>query len=446
MNIVKRAYLYLFRKTGKTISLLVFLLVMATMMLTCFSIQSATRDASANIRKALMGSFTINAKLLENGLTGDILQQVLALDGLSGDYTLRSYTQAEFYDRAGNVLEIETEGAATIPDGYEHAGKVVASSYSQKDTYFTEAGFELTQGTPIIPNNQNVILLHEEFARRNNLSIGDTILLGNVVESMQRIEVTVQGLFTNTKEQDAIGVAPSYDLFENVVFVDISTGSDLIFGTSSQSSQYGDFFVNDPEDLDGIIKSVKAIPGVAWGDCVITKYDKDYQNAKVALEALQNIVFAAMIIIVVVCLVVLTLLLIFRIRNRTHEIGVLLSMGISKKAILAQQLLEILAVAILALILSFASSSLVAQQVGNSLLSQAANAKYEIVDLSGNEAQSNADEVSSDMTLPKIEVFISGTDYLAVWCAGILLCVVSTTIAIIPVLRMKPKNILSQMS
>ena len=37
MNLVKRACLYLVRKKGKTVTLLAFLLVMATLMLTCLS-------------------------------------------------------------------------------------------------------------------------------------------------------------------------------------------------------------------------------------------------------------------------------------------------------------------------------------------------------------------------------------------------------------------------
>ncbi|CBK76501.1 Histidine kinase-, DNA gyrase B-, and HSP90-like ATPase [[Clostridium] cf. saccharolyticum K10] len=49
MNLCKRAFLYSIRKKGKTLTLLAFLLVMATLMLTCFSIQSATETANANI-------------------------------------------------------------------------------------------------------------------------------------------------------------------------------------------------------------------------------------------------------------------------------------------------------------------------------------------------------------------------------------------------------------
>ena len=92
MDLLKRACLYLVRKKGKTATLLAFLLVMATLVLTCFSIQSATITANTNIKKALLGYFTINAKRLDTGITESVLNQILSIDGLSGNYILRSYS------------------------------------------------------------------------------------------------------------------------------------------------------------------------------------------------------------------------------------------------------------------------------------------------------------------------------------------------------------------
>ena len=105
MNLCKRACLYSIRKKGKAFTLLIFLLVMATLMLTCLSIQSATETANANIKKALLGYFTINAKTLENGIPEDTVSQILAMDGLSGRYTLRSYTYATILTQTGTVLQ-----------------------------------------------------------------------------------------------------------------------------------------------------------------------------------------------------------------------------------------------------------------------------------------------------------------------------------------------------
>ena len=151
MNLCKRACLYSIRKKGKTLTLLAFLLVMATLMLTCLSIQSATETANANIKKALLGYFTINAKTLENGIPEDTVSQILDVDGLSGRYTLRSYTYATYFDADGNLLEINTEGAAQVPEGYENAGRVVATATSQEDSCSTDGGFEMAEGDPTPP-------------------------------------------------------------------------------------------------------------------------------------------------------------------------------------------------------------------------------------------------------------------------------------------------------
>ncbi len=199
MNLVKRACLYLVRKKGKTATLLAFLLVMATLMLTCLSIQSATETANANIKKALMGYFTINARQLETGITEDALNQILSIDGLSGNYTLRSYSYANYSDADGNLLEINTKDAAQVPEGYENAGRIVANTNSDNDSYFTDGGFELVEGTAITSANKNSVLIHEKFAERNNLSVGDTMQLSDVENENRTVDVTGGGNFYEYK-------------------------------------------------------------------------------------------------------------------------------------------------------------------------------------------------------------------------------------------------------
>ena len=98
-----------------------------------------------------------------------------------------------------------------MPEGYENAGRVVANSNSQEDSYFTDGGFEMVEGNPITTEIGSQVLIHEKFAQRNGLSVGDTMLLGNVEDKDKTIPVTVAGIFTNTEEQDSIGMAPSYD-------------------------------------------------------------------------------------------------------------------------------------------------------------------------------------------------------------------------------------------
>ena len=425
MNLCKRAFLYSIRKKGKTLTLLAY----------------------ANIKKALLGYFTINGKQLEGGITEEVREQILGIDGLSGRYTLRSYSYAEYCDAHGNPLAINTEEAAQIPEGYEHAGKIVANSNSQDDSYFTEGGFELAKGEPITTEGGNQVLIHEKFAERNGLSVGDTMLLKDVEGKNRTIPVTVAGIFTNTKEQDSIGIAPSYDLYDNIVFTDLSTAAGLLYGYGTEegaSVQYGDFYVDDPDELERIMDEVKDIPGVAWEDCTLTRYDNDYQNAKKSLEGLQNIVFIAIAVVSVICFLVLALFLTLRLRGRIHETGIYLAMGIPKGEVLLQYLLEVFLAAAVALVLSYGASTMISHEIGNRLLSQVTAESYETVDLTAETGQEEAS--AEDLGLEEIEVAVSGKDYAMVWGFGMGLCLASTALAAYPIMKMKPKSILSQMS
>ena len=445
MNLWKRVCLYLGRKKGKTFMLLAFLLVMATLMLTCLSIRSATETANANIKKALLGYFTINAKTLDTGLSADILRRILDTKGLSGNYALRSYSYANYYDADGNSLVINKEGAAQMPEEYENAGKIVANSYSEKDSYFTKGGFEITEGNPLTSESKNAVLLHDRFAKQNGLSVGDTMLLGSIIDEGDTIPVTITGLFTNTKEQEAVGITPSYDLYENIVFTDLSTASYLLYGTAEERRvQYGDFYVNDPDELDRIMAQVQEINGINWDECTLTRYDKDYQNAKQSLESLQNIVFIAIAIVSVISFLVLVLFMTLRLRGRIHETGIYLAMGISKGTVLLQYLLEVFIVAAIALLLSYGASAAISDQIGSKLLSQITAETYETVDLT--EDIETEKQPAQDLKLSDVVVEISTTDYAFVWAFGLVLCLASTALAAYPIMKMKPKNILSQMS
>ena len=67
---------------------------------------------------------------------------------------------------------------------------------------------------------------------------------------------------------------------------------------------------------------------------------------------MQNIVFIAITVATVICFLVLALFLTLRLRGRIHETGIYLAMGISKGAVLAQYLLEVMLVAVIALFLA----------------------------------------------------------------------------------------------
>ena len=60
MNFMKRAFLYVSRKRGKSILLFFILLILSTFVLTGLSIGSASKQAQKNLRQNIGGSFNMS--------------------------------------------------------------------------------------------------------------------------------------------------------------------------------------------------------------------------------------------------------------------------------------------------------------------------------------------------------------------------------------------------
>lgn len=158
---------------------------------------------------------------------------------------------------------------------------------------------------------------------------------------------------------------------------------------------------------------------------------------------MRNIVWIAIAVVSVICFLVLALFLTLRLRGRIHETGVYLAMGISKGSVLAQYLVEVILTAAVALTLSFGTSAAISHQIGSGLLSQVTTETYETLNLTGNAG--SEEKPAEDLGLSEIEVVVSTKDYAVVWAFGMALCTAFTALAAYPVMKMKPKNILSQM-
>ena len=300
---------------------------------------------------------------------------------------------------------------------YENAGRVVGNRYSEKDTYFTDEGFKLVSGNPITPDAKQVALVHEDFANVNGLNIGDYIVLKNVEGKEVEVKVKIIGIFTSTRKSDSEEYMDTTNLFENIIFTDLNTTSKLIYETDSENSQYGDFEVEDPEKLDDLIAEMKEIEDVFWDNCKITKNDSNYENTKESLDGLRKIVSTAIAIILIISVILIVLILNLWTKHRTNEVGILLSIGISKKDLIWQQILEVLIISVPAFILSFVTSSIATKVIGSKLINS----------------------ISSS-----IDITVNIHDWLIVSGIGLLIILVSTIISIYQITKIKPRDIFSK--
>ena len=443
MPIWKRAWLHTVRKKGKTTLMFLILLTIATLILTCLAIRSATDTAALNIRKSLMGGFTINAKHLDSFLDEAAVLKILEQSGMRDQYNLRSYGHAEYRGLSGQTLRTKTEESAQVSKGYEHAGKLISATHSDLDTYFAEGVFELIQGRHTTAGDKNNVIVSDEVAQANGLTLGDYLLLGDL-SSNKETKVEIVGIFQPKKEMESKDMTPPEEWYENICFADDETYSRLAFG-SGNHYQYGDFYVDDPAQLDSILEKVKAIPAVDWETCTFTKNDADYLHAKTELQALQNLVTVIVLILIAVSVAMLALILLLWVRVRIQEIGMLLAMGIGKGNIILQHIAELLLIAIFAFALSFAASSLIAQQVGDTLMERAV-VEDRVTENNLTDGTSKGQDRDRAPALEPIEIGVSAPNLLIVYGIGTGMIVLSVALASYPILRLKPKEILTKMS
>ena len=265
------------------------------------------------------------------------------------------------------------------------------------------------------------------------------------------IKVQIIGLFTPHAVERFDETITTYDKIQNRVFVDLQTSKEFDGGEINYGFSALHVIIDDPQDMEQAVAAVKALPGVDWKAFTIEVDNETYEKAAAPLSTLNELVVTLLVVIIVVSAIILALILTLWTKTRIHEIGVFLSVGIRKSAIIGQYLIEVLLIAVLAFGLSYFTSNAVAGQIGNRLLAQSTQADV-VVDNDDSNVPSSV-EVGADNLLQKplptengIQVFV-GLDNLAqLYLIGLAIIIVAVSASSITVMRLKPREILSKMS
>ena len=482
MRIIKRAYLYVTRKRGKSILLFFILLIMATFVLAGLSTQKASQEAQKNLREALGGEFYVSVELSESNpyfrrvddgegaldlytelpVTRDMINAIMEIGGI------------EKYDASAQTLVSTnlTIFPGNVPLKGELNNKIYARTVAgtENNSFFQSGIMELTEGKHITGNESNAAVISRDMADQNSLQIGDSISL----QADEEAEVRIIGIYEIRKPDPAYASVVTYEKLENQIFIDTSALQDL-FGDMPMGFYEVAFSVYDPAQLDSIMSEVKGLSAIDWRAFEVTADNQTYLDAAAPLQKLQALVSSIIWVIALVSTVILSLILAMWGRSRIHETGVLLSLGIGKMKIIGQYLAEVLMIAVIAFGCSYFTSSAVAGQLANGLLQQNIPASEEQaagvtitkkdgfsedVVVSRKDDSALSDMPSGQDTAPEVEaaadgaetdreqisVMIDSYNMLQLYLIGIIVIILSVEISSLSVMRLKPREILSKMS
>ena len=419
MSIFNRAYLYIIRKKVRN-SILFFIVTLISLFLLSGSILNTTVGTiSKNLYKDVNFGFTIESIDKSNKeIEKDTLKKINEVAGVNQ----KNY----IYAKSVNVVDkkvVQENQNITITEEMKNKSNLVMMNgitSTKNNIDFKSEVLKLEKGRHIEENDQNKILVHEKFASMNNLKLGDKIKLE---QNGKTVEFEVVGIFSGEKTNNFEGL--SSDFIENTVYTDYNSSQKLLNYSSKTKVTSVEYGVNNPTELDDIIKNVESL-GI--NNISVSKSNKNYELVTSSVESVTKLTNMIRIGGVIVGVVILSLVLMFWIRERLYEIGVLLSLGISKINLILQFVVETLMVTIF--------SFLSALGIEFILL------KY----LSRNITKVFSEDLPKIISDELTKISINGSNIIGVIIVMITIVIISVVVALLPILKTKPKKILTQIN
>lgn len=372
MSIGKRAFLYLIRNKKRSLLLCFILAVLMTISIIGFSLFKVSRESSEELYRKMGGYLTIQtSSLQETGKKTDtdeeLLRNLLALDGI------QNYNGVDTY-------YLYTQELALVPGRFAGSGladeripRFIGCIDSSLHEKFVTAEFVLTAGRHINVADKNKALISEELAVKNGLAVGD--MIDATVEAGIRgysknsigtsVNYEVAGIYAIRFNSPVMPETAECDLTDNYIFTDI-TAAMYLYDTKYPEEEDNSFvygsgimlFVEEPQYMDTFIEDLQQQNFANWDSFVVSVNNEVYQKNAESLAELVSISSAMLWVVMIFSVVILTLILVMWSRERVIEFGILLSLGIKKKSIVVQMLLETYIIAAASLLAAMVISSI----------------------------------------------------------------------------------------
>ena len=424
---IKNAIAYITRKRNRTLIIFIILTIVLSCLYSCLTIMKSNDEIEKALYESSNSSISITKKdgkyfnvnqFKDIEKLKEIEEKVIQYDGL-----------AKLKD-AKVVSGEQRINRDDLSDEFKNVVSLEATNNTKRNILFSSGVFTIKEGKNIGENDKNSIIVHEEFAKQNNLKLGDEVDLELLdIEKSGKIKshkFKIIGIFSGKKQETYTGL--SSDFSENMVFVDYSTSQEIL--NKSENNKIANkilMYSGSAESTDLALNKLKELK-IDESKYFVEKDSNAFEESLESVSGIKHIIKIMTYSIMLGGMVVLLLILILWLRERIYEIGIFLSIGISKIQIIMQFIFELIFISIPSII-----SSLF---LGNVLLKVIVDGFINSEDsmISGGSLINNSNFMLNITTL--------GQSYLIL----ISIIVLSVVFASSLILIKKPKEILSKIS
>ena len=415
---LKNAIAYILRKRNRTIIVFIILTVVLSCLYSCLNISKSTSNLEKNLYKISNTSLSITKN---NGDTFET-NQFKELDNIKEIKEI--ITEYDGLARTTNIKVVDGTQLVErddLSDEFKNMLSVEATNNSEKNNLFNSGIFTIIKGRHINNNDRGKILIHNELAEKNNLKLNDKIKLELIdfhnSEKKLEYEFEIIGIFSGKKQEKYTGL--SSDFSENMVFIDYESSQKAL--KKPENSKIVNKLVIFSDSSEKKIK-------IDWSQFNVSSDNHVFEETLESIDGIKHIIKIMTYSIMIGGITVLSLILILWLRERVYEIGILLSIGISKIKIVTQFILELLFISLPSLVLSLFIGTLILNIIVGGFMN------------------SEDSTIMIDSLLKNNNLITNLITFLQSYGILIGIIVLSVIIASLMILIKKPKEILSKIS
>ncbi|MDI9472761.1 MAG: ABC transporter permease [Tissierellia bacterium] len=432
MSFLKRAWLSITRRTGKSLLLLLIILILGNAIAGAISIQQASINVEKKIKADMGAAATIRVdyaamdKLWEEFQnnpedmpetappTPELMQMIgespyvkyfdYSTESRTGSSALQRFIPQFFLEQDMGMNDDWDKYYAFILRGVQYH-KILAIEEGRLNLVggrvFTEE--EINQGAP-------VAIISKALAELNHINIDDTIVLTNYVMDYQNYNdetgmpniskeidnpVKVIGFVeaattpasqnqSSKNEGDKWNQAWTEQQNVNTVYMPNGFISKInrnyrLSEIEANPEMYDDVKLDDMQfdwyepiyilnSTDDIEKFKEEVTPLLPERYLIATAADNYENIAAPVEQTSKMANYVLIVAIVASVLIVSLVVLLFLRDRKHELGVYLSLGESKSKVLGQIIAEVLIIALVGIVLSVFTGNLIASGLSGSMI------------------------------------------------------------------------------
>ncbi|MGY4713474.1 ABC transporter permease [Bacillus amyloliquefaciens] len=474
MNFIKRAFWSMKEKKGKTFLQLVVFSVICIFVLSGLTIQSAAKKSSELARQQLGGSVTLQAdrqkQMAQQQKDGEKrtfestpisvsdAKKLTSLQHVKNyNFLTTASANAETFDAIKSSGDSASSGAGRFQGGGRQMISADISIEGVLSTAllddFTGGSSKITDGRAITKTDADakVAVINETLADQNKLKVGGSITVSSAADDSVKTKLKIVGIYKTTSSGDDQAQHFSFLNPDNKIYTPYTAAAALKGSDYKNKISSAVYYMDDAKYIDSFVAAAKKT-SIDDKTYTLTTNDQVYQQMAGPIENVASFSKNVVYLVSIAGAVILGLIVMMSIRERKYEMGVLMAIGEKRWKLIGQFLTEILVVAVIAIGIASVTGSLVANQLGNQLLSQqvssADDSQQQTSGWGGGEMprggelfgqhSSGADVIST------MQVNVSPNDLLILGGIGVAIAVIATLLPSVSVMRLHPKTILTK--